>query len=138
MLYCLNCVSSYFKILIYSFLEGDMKIKYPMDIYLVICEETLMHYLFSLGIESLSRVLAAQRWECFPWNWRGWLLLISESVDPIQSLISANAILIATRAQDWIWWRFLWPKLSPVPMKTYLVLGYDVSSGSLTNPNEIS
>ena len=40
-LYCLKYVSSHFKSLIHPVLEGDMKIKYPMDTYSVIMEKHL-------------------------------------------------------------------------------------------------
>lgn len=60
-LYFLKYISSHFKSLIPPFLEGDMKIKYPMDTYSIIYKGNTYVLSVQLRNRVLSRVLAAQR-----------------------------------------------------------------------------
>lgn len=124
-LYCfIKYISSYFKNLIHPFMEGDMKINYPVDTYSIIYEETLVCCLFSLGSGFLSRVLVAQRWECFAdTDERSNHFSSRDLWIQFNPLIFANAILSAALVQDWMWRGLLWAELSPLPTVTDFVLG---------------
>lgn len=98
-LYFLKYVSSHFKSLIHPFLEGDMKIKYPMDTYSIIYGGNTYVLSVQLRNRVLSRVLAVQTWECAFCGAEGADYFWSQNRSPIQSLTSANAILTVTIAQ---------------------------------------
>lgn len=86
-LYFLKYVSSHFKSLIHPFLEGDTKIKYPMDTYSIIYGGNTYVLSVQLRNRVLSRVLAAQKWEC---------------------------VFCGAEGADYIWSQNLWVQFSPL------------------------